>query len=400
VPIWIIPLICLAAIAQAAAPEGHPGGTSVRAIPFLTLPEPPQAPPGLISLQPIPDGSGRLVVSDGHGRLLLTDTTGRTPVLFLDLAKYGGFGFLPDSPGLTGVAFHPDFGNPSRAGHGRFYTAYTARADTGRANYLDDAGDGVESVIREWTMQDPEANRFSGSSRELFRMGRLGADHVLGAIAFDPDARPGDENYGLLYAGVGGGDTTAATGAPDDSFAVPVGAILRIDPLGGGRRQPYAIPAGNPHAGQPGAAEEIWVSGLGDPLQFSWDPRTRRMLIADAARNRIDEVRAGERDTHLFALLEDGTVGGGFVYRGTDLPAMQARYLFTDPDRGRLLCLEPDDPAPRPDTVRILSAAGDEASPIESAGLQLGRDDAGELYVLSTATGRIYRLSSSVPSAP
>src|SRR3954462_7488174 len=90
-------------------------------------------------------------------------------------------------------------------------------------------------------------------------------------IGFNPTARPGGEDYGLLYlaAGDGGaaGDATESlkTTVPGD-MGLPQGKILRIDPAGtNGPGGKYGIPATNPFVGRAGVLPEIYASGLRGP---------------------------------------------------------------------------------------------------------------------------------------
>ena len=103
-------------------------------------------------LTPIGDGSGRLVLNDLRGLLYITDENGVEPVTFMDIRTLDvGFddSMFPNETGLVGVAFHPQFVAAGTPGFGRFYTAYSARSDSGTADYLDDDAGSHESVIRE-----------------------------------------------------------------------------------------------------------------------------------------------------------------------------------------------------------------------------------------------------------
>ena len=118
-------------------------------------------------LTPLGDGSGRLVLNDTRGVLYITDENGMAPVEYLDLrTRDVGFDdrMFVNEAGLVAAAFHPQFAAAGTPGFGKLYTAYSARSDSGRADYLDDDAASHESVIREWTADDPGANVFSGKS--------------------------------------------------------------------------------------------------------------------------------------------------------------------------------------------------------------------------------------------
>ena len=400
-------------------------------------------------LTPVGDGSGRLVLNDLRGLLYVTDENGMEPVTYLDVRARGvGFddSMFPNETGLVGVAFHPRFAVPGAPGFGKFYTAYSARSDSGRADYLDDDAASHESVIREWTADDPRANVFSGTSREVFRIGQFAGNHNVGVIAFNPTAAPGSPDYGLLYASFG--DAGSANDPRDfgQSLGAPHGAIIRIDPLAGDGSRGYGVPADNPFVGQAGVAPEIWAYGLRHPQQFSWDV-DGRMFIGDVGQGSVEEVNLGmpganygwrlregafatsyaagdrrrgrvyprpARDDRPFVYPvaqydhDDGyAIGGGFVYRGRAIPALRGKYVFTDFPRGRVLYLDADALEPgRLAEIRELRlvVGGQERDLVEVAGFpntyapgdrvdaRLGVDSAGELYLLTKGDGWVRKL--------
>ena len=400
-------------------------------------------------LTPLGDGTGRLVLNDLRGLLYITDENGMAPVTYLDIrTRDVGFddSMFPNEAGLVGVAFHPQFAAAGTSGYGKFYTAYSARSDSGRADYLDDDAGSHESVIREWTAADPGANVFSGTSRELFRIGQFAPNHNVGAIAFNPTAAPGSPDYGLLYACLG--DAGAAHDPRDfgQSLSEPHGAIIRIDPLAGDGSRGYGIPADNPFVGEAGVASEIWAYGLRHAQQFSWDT-DGRMFMGDIGQGFVEEVNLGVPGANYGWRLREGTfatsyavgsgrpgqvyprpaqdeqtfvypvaqydhdegyaIGGGFVYRGQAIPALQGKYVFTDFPRGRVLYIDADTLAPgQLAEIRELRLVidGQQRDLVEVAGMpntyargdrvdaRLGIDSDGELYLLTKSDGWVRKL--------
>ena len=57
------------------------------------------------------------------------------------------------------------------------------------------------NVITEWHATSPAANTFEGTRREILREAQVveNLTHPMGAVEFNPTARPGDADYGLLY---------------------------------------------------------------------------------------------------------------------------------------------------------------------------------------------------------
>jgi glucose/arabinose dehydrogenase len=336
------------------------------------------------TIMELPDGSGRRAVPDLNGNLYLVKDG--VPHVYLDVAAtfapqfFSGRGL---GQGFGYVAFHPEF-----ASNGRFYTIHTEQAtattevpDYAQPNTL------FHGVITEWTATDPAADTFAGTRREVLRIGFGGQIHGIQEINFNPTAKRGDRDYGLLYLAVGDGGQGVRTTDPQN-MGMPHGKLLRIDPSGtNSANGQYGIPPANPFVGQAGALGEIYAVGFRDPHRFSWDRETGRMYLGHIGEHAVEsiyEVRAGdnfgwsEREgrfvfdkvatnpcDRLFPLPADDktfgytypvaaydhdpapdwncttdvgvAVAGGFVYRGRNLPALRGKYVFGDIVDGRVL---------------------------------------------------------------
>ena len=151
----------------------------------------------------LPDGSGRLYVPDLNGNLYFLED--REPSVYLDVkAQFPEFlAWRGLGSGFGFVTFHPEF-----AENGKFYTTHTENPTApGEQTYPGQPlrSGGVQSVVTEWTADDPAADTFTGSRRELFRYRFAGQIHAIQQIDFNPTAEPGDDDYGLLYLAVGDG---------------------------------------------------------------------------------------------------------------------------------------------------------------------------------------------------
>jgi hypothetical protein len=97
---------------------------------------------------------------------------------------------------------------------------------------------------------------------------------------------------------------------------------------------------------------------------------------------------------------EGKAISGGLEYQGSNIPQLKGKYLFGDIPSGRLFYIsladiKPERPAPVKEW-RIL-IAGKETSLHALCGggrvdLHFGRDSKGELYILTKADGKIYKL--------
>ncbi|MDY6938593.1 MAG: PQQ-dependent sugar dehydrogenase [Cyanobacteriota bacterium] len=408
------------------------------------------------------DGSGRLFVNDTRGKLY-TITDG-TVSEYLDLASLVGSDFRSASgqQGFTYFAFHPEF-----ATNGIFYTVHSENKGTAVADFpvtepiIDRNGNIISSshhsVVREWTVGDPSANSFSGTFREILRVEQPYADHNMGQLAFNPNAEPGDADYGKLYLAVadGGSDGFPVSNTdPLDNgqdLSTPLGSILRIDPAGNNSANgQYGIPSDNPFVGDPNALGEIWAYGARNPHRISWDTGgDGKMLIADIGQAFIEEVNLGIAGANYGWGEREGTfvvdennedvvfdlpandadfgytypvaqydhdrptnatgffgfaIAGGFVYRGTAIPQLVGHYIFADfANDGRFFHV-PVDSLANGSQAEIqelrLYQEDTEQSFLEVVGdrrsdVRFGVDETGEIYVTSKRDGRVRRLVAS-----
>ena len=427
---------------------------------LVTMPDSrPSPPPGDPRLQrharinylgELPDGSGRLFVPDLNGRLYLVKD--RTPRVYLDVGAEFAPNFWRSSglgSGFGFVAFHPDFKS-----NGKFYTVHSEAREalTTRTPDLPSQDPPAHhGVLTEWTAADPAADTFTGTRRELLRLGFRTYLHGIQEVGFNPTAGPGDADRGLLYLAVGDGGAGLATGDPQN-LGKPHGKLLRIDPVGtNGANGRYGIPASNPFVGKPGALGEIYAYGLRDPHRFSWDQGPApRLFLANIGEHNIEsiyEVKAGdnfgwpEREGPFLIRKSDPTcsvyplpandagftypvvaydhdpppgftrcldtgdaVIGGFVYRGTRVPALVGQYVFGDIVNGRLLHADSTEMRRNGSLAAIhllnlLDEQGRRVTMQALAGdarvdLRFGRDAAGDLYLLSKANGKIWRMKA------
>ena len=162
---------------------------------------------------------------------------------FLDVAALLGADLDTSSlqTGLGSFAFHPAYATPGAAGEGKFYTVTSESPSTGTADFTNPFGVTTHfSVLSEWVVDASNPDSIdTGSKRVVLRIAEPHRDHNMGQIAFDPNATPGDADYGMLYIATGdGGGYIASQGDEIDPHRTaqnpsnPFGCILRIDPLG------------------------------------------------------------------------------------------------------------------------------------------------------------------------
>jgi glucose/arabinose dehydrogenase len=326
----------------------------------------------------------RLYVVGQGGRIRILER-GRLRGTFLNLSSRVTAG---GEQGLLGLAFHPGY-----ARNGRFFVYYTDRSGDNRV---------VEYRRASATRGNP------GSARPLLAMDDPYSNHNGGHLAFGPD--------GHLYIATGDG---GSGGDPEDNGQSPdslLGKLLRIDVDSSGGGRPYGVPSDNPYASG-GGRPEIYSYGLRNPWRFSFDRERGDLWIGDVGQGAIEEIDFRRRGAGLgvnfgwnafegrsrfsgggpvrgsapvgpVAQYDHGkgcSVTGGYVYRGTKVPALRGRYAYADYCTGRLWTMRagPSPGGVREDTARL----GVKLANVTSFGEGLG----GEVYVI--ANGTLYRFA-------
>ena len=385
--------------------------------------------------------TGSLFVNDLNGKLYKIKDG--KPLLYMDLIKLKPK-FIPQpglGTGLGSFAFHPNFSK-----NGLFYTTHTEPPRTAKAefSYNDSIKATVQWVVTEWKTKDPAADSFAGTSRELFRADMVSGIHGIQEITFNPLAKPGNEDYGFLYIGVGDGGSVE-NGYPflaADKNKI-WGTILRIDPLGrNSANGKYGIPQDNPSVQTlknktPG---EVYAYGFRNPHRINWSA-DGKMLACNIGQHHIESVnliapgnnygwphREGRfvidlngdindvyplpaddsvyKITYPVAELdhdEAAAISGGLEYWGNGIPQLKGKYFFGDIPSGRLFYISTADikqGSQAPIKEWRIEISGSSTTLAEACGskrvdLHFGRGAKGELYILTKADGKLYKLKSA-----
>lgn len=250
--------------------------------------------------------------------------------------------------GLRSLAFHPEF-----LRNGRFYSTQLEDrpADPSLHVFLGQSLSGfageslsADSVLSEWTYDHRSGRVVANSYREVFRVNLPRRDHPIKQAVFNPLARSGDEDYGLLYVGHGdsGGWKLTFVGGQNRDDAL--GKVLRIDPLET-PDAPYGV-RGSPFADDPDTLDEIFALGFRNPhsLSFARDRAGRiRLIVAEVGRDNVDEINLVEPGgNHGWAEREGIFVHDKYEYvdpferRGyrngiSPLPAVEAEFGYAFP---------------------------------------------------------------------
>ena len=241
----------------------------------------------------------------------------------------------------------------------------------------------------------------------MFALDQPFPNHNGGHLVFGPD--------GFLYLGLGRRRRRRDPLRAGQDRGQLLGSILRIDPPGSDGSA-YAVPADNPFVGQEGARPEVWLKGVRNPWRFSFDgpPATSGSATSARARSRRsttcpptatgagrganlgwnamegdqpyeDGVEPADHTAPVFTYPHaDGgcSITGGYVYRGSAIPALFGAYLFADYCAGDLRALAV--PTARWSTTAVI------ADPVDSP-VSFAEDPTHELYLL-TQSGPLLKL--------
>ncbi|MGI9034221.1 MAG: PQQ-dependent sugar dehydrogenase [Acidimicrobiales bacterium] len=330
-------------------------------------------------------GAIALAVRPGDDALYVAQKTGQVrrvshgqaggdsvdPGTVLDLSSQVSRGF---EQGLLGLVFSPD--------GAKLYVDYT---DTvGNTQVVEYAFAG---------------GRADGSSRRVvLSVEQPFANHNGGEVAFGPD--------GKLYVGLGDGGSEEDPNNIGQNLGTLLAKILRIDPAPPAQDpKGYTVPADNPFVNRPGAVPETFAWGLRNPWRFTWDRQTKDLWIADVGQNTYEEVDfqaagspaganfgwSGMEASHPFhggnppggvlPITEYSHAGGncsitgGYVYRGSRIPALRGAYVYGDYCSAKVWGLVQS--GGKVVDQRQLDVGGNHSI------YSFGEDAAGELYLLS-----------------
>jgi len=336
-----------------------------------------------------PGATTEALVLEKEGRAVWVDLSAGTQTTMAQLRV-----LTKSEQGLLGGAFHPDFGS-----NGYLYLNHSAETDTGAV-----------SVVSHW--QVDSATRKARHIAEVLRVPQPYANHNAGQLAFGPD--------GMLYIGWGDGGWRGDPHGHGQNPQTWLGSMLRIDV---DRKDPdkgYAVPPDNPWVDSTGGAPEVWAIGLRNPWRYSFAP-DGRLVVADVGQDAWEEVAIVAKGENHGWNIQEGrhcyqpaegcdaaglvppvyeydhksgeSITGGFVYTGTQIPALNGSYVFGDFVSGRIWAIR----LPGPDGWQATDkVALGRWTMLPST---FGQDAAGEIYVADYGKGRIYRLSSPGPAS-
>ncbi len=377
------------------------------------------------------------LVADLQGKIYILNANYQPDVYFDATEHFKNFINTPGlATGLGSFAFHPDYEK-----NGLFYTTHTEPNNSAKADfaYADSIPVRLQWVVNEWTVESPRSRVMTGKPRELLRVNVVGQIHGMQEIAFNPYAKPTDQDYGLLYIGMGDGGSVEQ-GYPfiPRSKDYIWGKVLRIDPQGRtSKNRQYSIPKSNPFVGKDGL-DEVYAEGFRNPNRISWT-KDGKMLVTNIGQRQIESVylvkpgknygwpnregtflidstaadinsvyRLPKDDARYgysypvaqFDHDEGNAIIGGFEYTGSHIPQLQGKYIFGEIVRGRVFYVNLNEVKEGVQaTIHEFPLAIDgnittlkDLTKANKVDLRIGQDASGELYLMTKADGMMYKL--------
>jgi uncharacterized repeat protein (TIGR03806 family) len=383
-------------VAPVLAPVGAAAIALERVFPGLTFDQP------LAMLQAPGDDTRWFVLEKGNGsagtarvRVFANTPNVTTASDFVSVSVNANF-----EGGLLGMAFHPDWPTTPQA-----FLSFTAGAP-------------MVSVVARFASSD-NGLTLNPTGEDIIRVNQPFENHNGGHIAFGPDE--------LLYFGLGdGGSGGDPLGTAQDTTDL-LGSILRLNVDGA---SPYTIPADNPfagavctanHATQANDCPEIYAWGFRNPWRWSFDSATGDLWAGDVGQGAFEEIDRVQRGgnygwdcregtstfsspaptcstvtglidpVHQYGRTLGASVTGGYVYRGSAVPALTGSYLFADFVSGRIWRLVANNNG---------GWAHEELLDTPFSIASFGQGNDGELYVVDLAGGGLYRIVAGAGAPP
>lgn len=324
----------------------------------------------------------RMFVVQQNGIIKIVQPNGTVnPTNFLNISSkitYGG------ERGLLGLAFHPQYST-----NGYFFVYY---------NDLD----GNVTVARYTRSSNPDVAD-PATEKIIINQSKPFDNHNGGSIHFAPDG------YLWIVTGDGGSGGDPNNNAQNKNSLL--GKLLRLDINSTG---PYNIPPGNPFVGVDGA-DEVWAYGLRNAWKFNFDTVSGNVMIADVGQGQYEEINrvpltqagvnygwrcyegnntyntagcaAQSTMTFPVAVYDHSggkcSITGGYVYRGTQFPVLQGKYIFADYCSTQIGILNPNN-----SITWSPAFSGNNFS-------TFGVNNQNELFVAAVNNGKIFRVTTT-----
>ena len=314
---------------------------------------------------PLPDGTGRFLVSTLGGTVHVLDSLGRIATLgepLLSPEQTGNTIGFNLRRGLNSLALHPDFARAGTFGYGKAYGLASQEAHRGTPDFSPTgvAANDHHSVLFEYDLRDivgdAHQNQVQGqfARREILRVAQAGGSHNAVDIAF--------RSNGELYVTVGDGTASAlsTTGyrkqyaqnldeaygkvlrfSPDPSAFLPGGGTVGVGRVSANGQ--YSISAANPFYDGSNAdddLDEVYANGLRSPYRINVDPHNEDFAwVGDVGEGSREEVNRIVPGGNYGWGVREGTIAAptsGGVAEIVGNPARDPWFEYSHSNRARV----------------------------------------------------------------
>ncbi|MEM6344773.1 MAG: PQQ-dependent sugar dehydrogenase [Bacteroidota bacterium] len=318
-----------------------------------------------------------IFIGQRDGKIFWFDQNQPNPNKSLMLDLSAQVGVVWDG-GFLGMVFHPDFGVAGAPGRNYFYTYYTSKDSLGGNEPTtplpqrcpeDAIWNGNYVILSRFEVSEGTLNVIPNSETIMIKVRMYNSTHRGGGMVFGQD--------GFLYLTTGDQAQHSTAQTLDNNLD---GGLLRIDVdkdpsrshaptylMPKDVRSPdeisgveYWIPNSNPFNGTPNVFEEYYTIGHRNPHRLTMDPHDGKMYIGEVGAGTHEEINvvtigknygwpiyegnviknvcinqlynnmAHESPLVAFPRSEANSLIGGYVYRGSRVPALTGRYICGD----------------------------------------------------------------------
>ena len=334
------------------------------------------------------DGTNKVYIVERAGivKVLDNEPDVETSSVFLDISER--FDTAPAGD-LFAIEFHPEY-----ADNGYFFAKYKLQ------NPEREVLSRFSRSVSDPFVADPESEVILLS---LETPGNT-QNHYAGDLSFGID--------GYLYVPTGDGGTYLDAAGNSQDLSVLLGKVLRLDVDNPSGELNYGIPPNNPYVGNDqGWREEVFARGLRNPWRLTTDRLTGDVWVGNVGESTWEEVEYVTAGSNLGWPIMEGpvcapfgppecdqsgldlpvwsythetgvSITGGYVYRGSDIPALYGQYVFSDFGTFVIWRIERDNPL---SAELLLSDAFNVTT--------FGEDPSGELYFNRFFQGTIYKIT-------
>ncbi len=338
-----------------------------------------------------------VVEKDGVVRRVAINLDEKEKPVFLDIRSKCAVNHSEE--GLLSLVFHPNYKTNKE-----LYVWYTATNPR-------------RCVLSKFIAGKDGLSAEQSTEVVLLEVAQPWGNHNGGTVLFGND--------GFLYVGIGDGGASNDPQKNGQNKKTLLASIIRIDPNKTSGEKMYSIPIDNPFVNEESARPELWAIGMRNPWRMSFDKETGELWVGDVGQNKWEEIdivekgknygwniregkhpfKKSKQDTETiepvfeYGRRNGGSITGGYVYRGEEIPTLFGKYIYSDYLSRRVWVLSP----PNKEETEYSAEKIAKSTPLAIS--SFGEMPSGEIIACGfetpySTTGKIYKLVHFSDSPP